>query len=93
MTNIESQTYPTWSNYTNFGNSYGTDGETNCSIKFNRTSLPENKTVFIIKTVDKEKLISEIKGEENSSWSGALTATIIGNAVSFAILNIRFSFS
>ena len=93
MTNVNSQTYPTWSNYTNFGQSYGTDGETNCSIRLNQTSLPENETIFIIKTVDKEKLISEIKGEESSSWSGALTATIIGKALfSFAVLTLFLLF-
>ena len=80
MTSIDSDTYPAWTNATNYGRSYGTEGETNCSARFERKSIPENETVFILNTVDKEELISEIKSSSGSSWSGALTATIIGNA-------------
>ena len=83
MTSVNSETFPTWSNHTNYGNSYGTEGETNCSDRFERKSIPENETVFIIKTIDKEELISEIKGGTSSSWSGALTATIIGKSFPF----------
>ena len=86
MTSIDSDTYPAWSNATNYGRSYGTEGETNCSARFERKSIPENETVFILKTVDKEELISEIKSNSGSSWSGALTATIIGNA---NLMNLR----
>lgn len=93
MTNVESETYPVWNNYTNYGRSYGTDGETNCSAQFNRTSIPENETVFILTTVDKEELISEIKGGDSGSWSGALTATIIGNAISLFYAKYFISFA
>ena len=80
MTSIDSNTYPTWTNATNYGRSYGTEGETNCTARFERKPIPENETVFILKTVDKEELISEIKSNSGSSWSGVLTATIVGNA-------------
>ena len=80
MTSIDSDTYPAWTNATNYGRIYGTEGETNCTARFERKSIPENETVFILNTVDKEELISEIKSNSGSSWSGALTATIVGNA-------------
>ena len=85
MTNTNSENFPAWSNYTNYGRIYGTEGE-NCSARFERKSVPEesipaNETVFILKTVDKEELISEIKGSSSGSWSGAFTATIIGKSI------------
>ena len=90
MTNVDSETFPAWNNFTNYGRSYGTEGETNCSARFERKSIPENETVFILKTVDKEELISEIKGSSSSSWSGALTATIIGNAIFIKLRKILY---
>ena len=90
MTSANSETFPVWNNHTNYGRSYGTEGETNCSARFERKSIPENETVFILKTVDKEELISEIKGSSSSSWSGALTATIIGNAIFVKLRKILY---